>query len=455
MRIFVTLLLGLLLGLLTANASAQSFIIDGLFDDWPANAVTADDAAGDATGQLDVTEVSGVVRGNTVFVAVTITEPFNLQSGSSSNPDLKLVLDGGAGAAVEVRFRGRRVVRRDTNQTLTWDAVRYASAPTVAADRFEIRVDLAAVGGVADGSVSVWFEGSDTLNGPLVIQEVAPAAPPTPELADARLKRGFRVASLNTLRTGLFKPAQAARLARLLVSAEADIYLLQEEYESGQSQIEDLFNTIMPLDKGAAWRAHKRGDSVIVARWPVSALPNYDTSYAAAAVLTDQGPIVVVSQHPKCCGYAGSSEDLRRIQQAELTAQVIDEVRAGQHDGAVELRDAPVIIGGDWNLVGSRGPLDRLTAPELPGISELAMVNRGRADVSTWRELDGLGFPPGRLDLVVYDADRLEALDAHVFDSEFLTQAQLDRLGLEATDSLGSDHLMLIADFLRLPGARD
>ncbi len=451
MRTIVTLLLGLL----AVNASAQSFIIDGAFDDWPADAVTASDAAGDATGQLDVVEVSGVVRGNAVFVAVTITEPFNLQSGSSSNPDLKLVLDGGAGAAVEVRFRGRRVVRRDTSETLTWDAVGYASAPTVASDKFEIRVDLTSVGGVADGSVSVWFEGSDTLSGPLTIQEASPAAPPTPAVADGILKRGFRVVSLNTLRTGLFKPAQAERLARLLVSAKADIYLLQEEYESSGAQIEDLFNSIMPLDKGQAWRAHKRGDSVIVARWTVMALPNYDTSYAAAAVLTEQGPIVLVSLHPKCCGYAGSSEDLRRIQQAELTARVIDEVRAGQYDGAVVLRDAPVIIGGDWNLVGSRGPLDRLTAPELPGISELTMVNRGRADVSTWRELDGLGFPPGRLDLVVYDADRLEAIDALVFDSGFLTQAQLDRLGLEATDSMGSDHLMLIADFLRLPGAGD
>jgi endonuclease/exonuclease/phosphatase family protein len=451
MRTFATIVLGLLV----ATASAQPFIIDGQFDDWPANAVTATDAAGDATGQLDVTEISGVLAGNTVFVSLTITEPFNLQSGSSTNPDLKLVLDGGTGTAVEIRFRGRRVVRRDSNQTLTWDAVRYSSAPTVAADQFEIRVDLSGVGGVADGSVSVWLEGSDTLSGALTIQEAAPAGPPTPARADARLKRGFRVVSLNTLRTGLFKPAQAERLARLLASAEADIYLLQEEYESSGTQIEDLFNTIMPLGKGAAWQAHKRGDTVIVARWAVSGLPNYDTSYSAAAVLTPQGPIVVVSQHPKCCGYIGSSEDLRRIQQAALTARVIDEVRAGQHDGALVLRDAPVIIGGDWNLVGSRGPLDRLTAPELPGVSELTMVNRGKADVSTWRELDGLGFPPGRLDLVVFDAERLDSLDARVFDSALLTQAQLDRLGLQATDSLGSDHLMLIADFLRLPGADD
>lgn len=451
MRTFMTVLLGLL----TAHAAAQSFIIDGAFDDWPANAVTTSDAAGDATGQLDVTEVSGVVMGNTVFVSVTITEPFNLQSGSSSNPDLKLVLDGGAGAAVEVRFRGRRVVRRDTNQTLTWDAVRYSSAPTVAADRFEIRVDLSAVGGVADGSVSVWFEGSDTLGAPLTIQEAAPAGPPTPARADARLKRGFRVVSLNTLRTGLFKPAQAARLARLLVSAQADIYLLQEEYDSSESQIEELFNSIMPLEKGQAWNAHKRGDTVVVSRWLMSGLPNYDTSYSAAAVLSPQGPIVVVSQHPKCCGYIGSSEDDRRIQQAGLTAQVIDEVRAGQHDGVVVLRDAPVIIGGDWNLVGSRGPLDRLTAPELPGVSELRLVHQGKADVSTWRELDGLGFPPGRLDVVVFDSQRLKPIDARVFDSAFLTQAQLDRLGLQATDSLGSDHLMLIADFLRLPAGND
>jgi len=439
----------LIVAFLAASAAAQPFFIDGKFDDWPAQPAAVSDPAGDATGQLDAVTLAGVLLGDTLHLSLTITEPQNLQAGSQPEPDLKLVIDPGAGPIIEVGFRERVVTRRDTGATLPWTAVRYSSAPTVAAERFEIRVDLSAVGGVPGDAVTVWLDGSDTLIEPLALQESAPSGPPTPALAPPLQKRNLRVASLNTLRTGLFVPAQAAPLARLLVAAEADIYLLQEEYFSSEVQVTNLFNNIIPLGKGEQWRAHKRGDTAIVARWPLEPLPNYDTSYSATAVLAPEGPIIVISVHPKCCGYIGSTEDIRRIQQAALTAQVVDEARAGKF--GPHLATAPVIIGGDWNLVGSRIPLDRLTAPELPRVAELVIPNRGAADVSTWRELDGLGFPPGRLDLIVYDEDQLEAIRAEVFDSEALTPERLAELGLQPTDSRASDHLMLIADFFHAP----
>jgi hypothetical protein len=288
---------------------------------------------------------------------------------------------------------------------------------------------------------------------PLLVGAAPRARPPASAPAPAARERDLRIVSQNTLRTGLFVPEQAGPLSRLLVAAGADIYLLQEEYNSSQADVEALFNAVRPLDGGAAWHAHKRGDTAVVARWPVRGLPNHDASYAAAAVMTEAGPIIVVSQHPKCCGFIGSGEDQRRIEQAGLTARVVRQARAGEL--GPDLVDAPVIIGGDWNLVGSRTPLDVLTDPELPLMAELRIPNAARADVSTWRELDGLGFPPGRLDLIVYDESRLEPVHAEVFDSEALSPQRLKILGLEATDSRASDHLMLIADFVRAPASKD
>lgn len=441
----------LALALLTHTLHAQPIVVDGDFGDWPAQAASVADPAGDANGQLDVTELAGVVEGSTLHLSLSIAEPFNLQAGGEAEPDLALVIDGGAGPVIEIRFRNRTAIRRDTGVTLTWDAVRYASAPTVAAERFEIRLDLAGLGGVADHAVKVSLEGSDPLGAPLTIQEADRPAPPvaSPSLPLRHHDHDLRVASLNTYRTGLFTPEQADPLARLLVAAEADIYLLQEEYNSNQTQIEDLFNKIIPQAEGSRWQAHKRGDCAIVARVPLKALPNHDPSYAAAAVFTGQGPLVVISKHPKCCGSLGSTEDLRRIEQAGLIARLVNEIRAGTH--GADLTDAPVIIGGDWNLVGSRTPLDMLTDPQLPNIAELTIENRGRSDVSTWRELDGLGFPPGRLDLIVYDASRLEPLHAEAFDSEFAAPEWLEQFGVERADSRASDHLLLIADFLFRP----
>jgi len=427
-------------------AWAQPFVVDGQFDDWTSPAAEMSDPVGDAGGQLDATRLAGVLSQSTLHVRLDIASEQNLQAGSQPAPDLRLIIEPDGLAGLEVQFRNRVVRRLDTNEVLRWDAVGFASAPTFAAQRFEIRVDLSSLGVVGPGGVTLSLAGSDALDEPLRVPATSPAPVPRGAPIEPAPRPSVRLASLNTLRTGLFAPGQSDKLTRLLVAADADAYLLQEEYNSSESQIVSLFNTILPLDKGV-WRAHKRGDTAVVSRWPLVDLPSHDSSYSAAAMLTGHGPVVLVSIHPKCCGYIGSSEDQRRIDQAKLTAQLVQEVRAGQYDGQVKLSGAPVIVGGDWNLVGSRMPLDILTAPELEHMAELRLVRTGAADTTTWRELDGLGFPPGRLDLMVYDCELLKPVRAEVLDTSMLTQDRLKQLGLFPDDSTGSDHLMLLTDF--------
>lgn len=446
-------------------AAAQGPVaVDGRFNDWPSDAPLAADAIGDAVGPFDVVEVGGLLHDSIVSLRLRITDVQNFVAGAVSTPDLLIVLSGDGLPEIEVQARGRRIIRRDTGQTVSWDAVRYASAPTFAADEFEFRLDLASLGALGAAGVSVRVEGSDALEKPLQLiarnpddalmlsgaprdQPADEAAGQTAEMIQPATDRAFRLVSLNTLRTGLLAPAQAPGLKRLLVAARGDVVLLQEEYNSSSTQIAQIFNEIMPLPDGAVWHVHKRGDNAIVSHWPMIELPNHDPSYAAAAVLTPDGPIVVLGVHPKCCGYIGSTEDDRRIAQTGLMRQLIEEVRAGKHDGQVALTGAPVVVGGDWNLVGSRTPLDMLTAPTLPGMEELRLWRRGSRDTITWRELGGFGFPPGRLDLIVYESPRLVSMLAQVLDTEQMSAEALAAAGLQAADSRASDHLMLIADF--------
>lgn len=439
--------------LIAAFAHAQAIVVDGDFADWPASVSTTTDPGGDATGQLDATGLAATLSGNTLHVRLNIDTVQNLQAGSQTTPDLMLIVEPDGLPAVELQCRGRVVRRLDTGAVLTWDAVRYATSPTFAARSFELRLDLSSLGSIGAGGVSLRLGGSDTLDAPLVITEASPDKIPAGARLDPLPMNGLRLASLNTLQTGLFAPGQATKLSRLLVAADADVYLLQEEYNSSESQVQTFFNALRPLGGGAQWQVHKRGDTAVVSRWPLVALPNYDTSYSAAAALTDDGPVVIVAIHPKCCGYIGSSEDDRRIAQADLTARLIDEVRAGQHDNLARVSDAPVIIGGDWNLVGSRTPLDRLTSPQLEGMAEARLVRSGADDTTTWRELDGLGFAPGRLDLIVYDGERLKLVRPEIWDTALMSPARLARLGLQTTDSTGSDHFMLVARFARKPGS--
>jgi hypothetical protein len=452
---------------LVSSANAQTLLIDGQTHDWPPTQVVVSDPAGDATGEMDLTEIAGLIVGDVLTLRVRFASTLNLVAGASAEPDLLIVVESQPGLSVELAARGRTLTRRDTGDVLTWDSVRYVSAPTFASDVFEIRLDFASLGGLMPAGASVSVEGADALAEPLVVARTPPSSDPPHTTADASAGqsvpgatpaqvvtervRDFRLISLNTLRTGLSDPVRGPALHRLIVATQGDVLILQEEYNSTAAQVQATLNEIRPLADGNSWQVHKRGDNVIASIWDLEALPNLDASYAAAAVMTSDGPVVVLSIHPKCCGFIGSPEDLQRIGQTERMAQLVEEVRSGKHNSGVDLTNAPVIIGGDWNLVGSRTPLDLLTEPNLARMGELTLPRRASADLVTWRELGGRGFPPGRLDLFVFDTGRLAVPYAEVWDTGTMAPERLARLGLSETDSRASDHLLLVADFRVIP----
>jgi len=165
---------------------------------------------------------------------------------------------------------------------------------------------------------------------------------------------------------------------------------------------------------------------------------------AAALVKLPNGDFVaVISVHLQCCGYAGSREDRVRIRQAEQLAVQIRKLRDGGFgDGA---RTAGIVIMGDYNLVGSRQPLDILKAA---GLTDVVLRVPADGAAYTWRSLrKPESFWPGRLDLVTYDRGTLQQAKGFVLDTSRLTETELGTLGLRARDSLASDHLIVVADF--------
>ena len=101
---------------------------------------------------------------------------------------------------------------------------------------------------------------------------------------------------------------------------------------------------------------------------------------------------------------------------------------------------------GDYNLVGSRTPLDMLTDAAGPGLQHWLLPNLIGESVATWRQNDS-SFPPGLLDLVTYSPGRLVPRNGFVLDTGHLNEEELAKLGVKVKDSLVSDHLMLLADF--------
>ncbi len=266
--------------------------------------------------------------------------------------------------------------------------------------------------------------------------------------APARTEGAIRILSWNVGRSG--PSARPEPFARVIRALEPDILLLQEWDEPGAPGIGEWFTahvageTPWSVVKGAG-----RGVT-IVARGSAAPLgpgeiraeeSDYPVRFVGAMIQTAHGPVAVGSAHLKCCGWAGSAEDATRM----LEAEAINEAMAA---ALAESAAEAVIIGGDFNLVGSRPPLDMLRAGLDTDGTELAVAEvftLGDETQVTWSS-DGAAFTPGRLDYLLYSDASVEVEQAFALDTRRLDDVTLDRLGLEAGDAHASDHRPIVID---------
>ena len=124
----------------------------------------------------------------------------------------------------------------------------------------------------------------------------------------------------------------------------------------------------------------------------------------------------------------------------------------------------PVIVAGDLNLVGHSRQLRTLlegaildTATHGPGrpldwdgtaLADAAPLHTTGRETYTWRG-DDSPFAPGRLDFILYTDSVLELANGFVLWTPDLRDADLERTGLHARDTVtASDHLPVVADFV-------
>jgi endonuclease/exonuclease/phosphatase family metal-dependent hydrolase len=429
---------------------APAPLVDGSFDDWDAADELARDAAGDASGGFDVTALAGKTRGGRLYLRVDLAAELNLYNGPSGDGTLLLELAVPDGRRLTIDFRARSA-RLDDGASVPWWALDLTVAPSHAASAFELGIDLSAFGAAPRApAVELAIAGSDALAAPVSVPfdhlAIAPEI-----LSDARAPEAeLRVASLNTELGGLFDPARAAPIARLLRAAAADVYCLQELGEASAGHIAARLEAADPHGDDAAWNVHVVNDGSIVGNAVASRASlvpiALDAERVAAAVVLVTPPVAVVSVHLKCCGYQGSGEDHTRRSQIDALAQGLARFRGGALGPELALyRDAPIVVTGDFNDVGSSGLTAGLSSARTDvALQRLALRQLARDDVFTWSEYDTT-FPPATLDLLLY-RDLVPA-GGFVFDTSSLDPARLEELGVERGDSEASDHFMLVADF--------
>jgi endonuclease/exonuclease/phosphatase family metal-dependent hydrolase len=280
----------------------------------------------------------------------------------------------------------------------------------------------------------------------------APAAEPSRDskvLAEDT-PANLRVMSWNAERGALFKNAEP--FAEVFRAIGPDVVLLQElEGVEKAGELEAWFDERLPTPGG--WRAVIGGGSLAVAVVspkvvPVAelgevkrALPNGSRPVRVVGGVVPLGArrVLVASVHLKCCGSIGSREDETREQEAFAIREAI---RRAMEEAAKRREPIDgIVIGGDFNLVGSPHivdlaaeglDLDRspLTAAPLYGLDGVANL--------TWRD-GGSEFMPGQLDFLLFSDSRLDLSDGMVVDPSAI---------LPRGSSLDgpSDHLPIVID---------
>gem|GEM_PF-775450 len=437
--------------------------LDGVFNEWTAANLIATDPVGDATGSFDVSHLYALNRGTRLFLRFDIATLLNLQSGDAANGTLCVEIGMPNSRSLTIDLRNRSLWRDgDSALAVTWAEVSYNTAPTFAASEFELSADLSMFGVVLGSPITLNFSSSDSLAASANFIMSSPSPPPVRRSTIRPAGTLVRVASLNTLVTGFLDPTRGPKLLRLVDAVNADIYCFQEEYSSTAAQVDAQVTSVDPMEDGANWNVHKDGDCVIASRSPLLALPSPNFTGASAIVdLPAPGTrdaVVVFSIHPTCCGYIGSSQDASRIAQMNALVSTLNNLRAGVLGPAFEpYRQVPAIIIGDWNLVGSRTPLDIVLNPAGPHMMDAVLPQLIGEDVTTWRSTNTSAgsFSPGRLDLFASSSEGgFRCTGSFILDSARLNAAELSALALEAGDSAASDHLMFAGDFAFAPPCR-
>jgi len=429
--------------ILTGRLSASLIRIDGGFEDWKDVKVCAYDPRGDAKGAFDLTKVYAASQGSVLYLRFDTTKLLNLQNGPEAEGTLLVIIDLPNDQKLILDTRGRQAFLNDSlKERIHWDRLKYIVGPTYAQDEFEIQIDLGRFNVNRGDAISIQFRGSDELSVPIDFIFSQPSG--IPKRRSHRHKPGtdVRIVSLNTYYEGLSDPNREDAMGRLLNSVDGDVYCFQEEWKTeGHGEI---LKRLIPLESKGQWYIHKVHGNVIASKYPLKALPSKNDRYAAAYISLAENHLFIINVHLAAMGYIDSEEDRFRIRQANDIIAVIDEIRKGQHGKD----ESPcIVIVGDFNLVGSRTPLDLIIDKKVHGLKNWLTPNLIGESVVTWRGGPRDSFSPGKLDYVVYSAETLIPRNGFILNSELLNRTERKQLNLHADDSKLSDHLLITVDF--------
>ena len=432
--------------ILIGRLSGSVIRIDGGFEDWKDIKICANDPKGDAKGAFDITKVYAASQGSILYLRFDTTSLLNLQNGPEAEGTLLVIINLPNKQELVLDTRGRRAFLNDSaKDRIPWDRLKYIVGPTYAQDEFEIQVDLSGFNINCGDTISVQFDGSDQLSAPVEFTFSQPSEIPKRRSHSRYPGTDVRIVSFNTYFEGLSDSDRQEAMGRLLNSVNGDVYCFQEEWKTeGHGEI---LKRLMPPKSKGRWHIHKVQGNVIASKYPLKALPSKNDRYAAAYIGFAEKQLFIINVHLKAMGYIDSREDRLRILQVNDILATIDEIYKGKYTKDDATGKPAIVMLGDFNLVGSRKPLDTIIDKKAYGLKDWLIPNLIGESVVTWRGGSRASFSPGKLDYIVHSAGTLIPKNGFLTNSELLNQIELGQLKLDAADSKISDHLLITVDF--------
>jgi len=477
--------LGLILSLVpTASAGALPITPDGQFDDWTAAAQESLDPGGDGgSSGIDFTHLEIAHDQDWVFLRFDTT----VEVQPDEQQDIRFYLDTDMNAATGYSINGigadlvwelgqrSGTFYTPSPQSIDHPDIGLTIAPTVSATEFELalRRDAVPAGG------QPLFPGNDFR---MVITDNASGGDRLPDsgsvsytldatsfpIATVALEQTpstIRVADYNVQNDGLFDNSSAHQTAldKMFSTVDAQVWVICEVWNHTAEEVRQVVEGYLPSASGEDWYALKLDSgNVIVSRFPILQSWEVSPGDRITAALLDVRPswdsdLLILANHWSCC----TADDNRQRQADATVAFLRDAMTPG---GTLDLAsNTPVILAGDFNLVGWRQQLDTLVSGDIQdegsygsdfppdwGNGNLSYALSRHPDarmVYTWRQ-DSSSFYPGMLDYLFYTSSVITLDHGYVLETRTMKSTTLATYGLSAnTTPDASDHAPRVGDF--------
>ena len=469
--------LTIIIVVLTSYWSSYSQItIDENFSDWSISQLVSADLNDNSVG-IDITNLHISNDENFLYLKFSVNTEILLQDENAlaiyidadNNINTGFLVEN-VGAEISFYFGDRNGF---VNYPSGFSNVIHAdigllTAPTVSSDEFEIaiqrkfEVDNQII--ELDETIAIVLE-NDIPNGDKIpnnnssilysIDEEQISVPDEYSISKAP-DTDFRLLNYNVLFDELFNPNLAPSYRRVLQAIDPDIIAFQEIYDHSAAQTRSLVEEFLPSISDEQWFSEKVGsDLVLVSRYPI-VFEDFVVGNGAFIVDVDGQDVLIINVHLPCC-----DNNSARQNEIDGILRYLREIQDGQAYPLAQ--NAPIIIAGDFNLVGPRSQIESLLTGDIINnnnygpdfipdwnkgdLSDLNPIVTGLPASYTWYNPQS-SFFPGRLDYVLYSGSSLFKTNAYVLNTTTLNQGDLSQNNLSQLDTdLNSDHLPMVSDW--------